>query len=55
MGIDKLMAIAATMAVLAASTGQLPKIIRAVHIAQLHLIKESQASKWPKAALLPTK
>lgn len=55
MGIDKLMAIAATMAILAASTGQLSKIIRAVHIAQLHLLKESQASKWPKATLLPSK
>ncbi len=55
MGIDKLMAFAATIAVLAVSTGQLPKIIRAVHIAQLQLLKESQASKWPKATLLPSK
>jgi len=55
MGIDKLIAIAATMAILAASTGQLPKIVRAVHVAQLKLLKESQASKWPKAALLPSK
>ena len=53
MGIDKVMAIAATMAILAASTGQLPKIIRALHVAQLYLIQESQASKWPKATLLP--
>ena len=53
MGLNKLFALAAILAVLAASTGQLPRIIRAVHIAQLHLIKDSQASKWPKAALLP--
>lgn len=53
MGLDKLIALGATMAVLAASTGQLPRAIRAIHIAQLQLIKDSQASKWPKAALLP--
>lgn len=54
MGINRLITLAATLAVLAASTGQLPRIIYVVHMAQLHLIKESQASKWPKAALLPT-
>ena len=53
MGLNKLIAFAAALAILAASTGQLPRIIYAVHLAQLHLIKESQASKWPKAALLP--
>lgn len=53
MGINKLIAIAAASAVLAASTGQLPKMILAVHIARLKLLKESQASKWPKAMLLP--
>jgi hypothetical protein len=40
------------MAILAATTGQLPKAILAVHIAQLQLIKDSQASKWPMAELL---
>lgn len=53
MGLDKLIAIGAAIAVLAASTGQLPKTIRAIQIAQLQLVKDSQASKWPKAALLP--
>ncbi len=53
MGLNKLFALAAVLAVLAASTGQLPRIIYAVHMAKLHLLKESQASKWPKAALLP--
>lgn len=52
MGMNKLIGLAAALAVLAVSTGQLPRIIRAVHLAQLYLIKESQASKWPKAALL---
>ncbi len=53
MGLDKLIALGATLAVLAASTGQLPRAILAIHIAQLHLIRDSQASKWPKAQLLP--
>lgn len=53
MGLDKLIAIGAAMAILAATTGQLPKAILAVHIAQVNLIKDSQASKWPRAALLP--
>ncbi len=53
MGLDKLITLGAALAILAASTGQLPRAIRAVHIAQLHLIKESQASRWSKALLLP--
>lgn len=53
MGLDKVIAMGAAMAILAASTGQLPKAIRVIQIAQLKLLKKSQASKWPKAALLP--
>jgi hypothetical protein len=41
--------------VLAASTGQLPRIVRKVQLAQLYLIKDSQASKWPKAITLPSR
>ena len=53
MGLDKVIAFGATLAIIAASTGQLPRAIRAIHIAQLQLLKQSQASKWPKAQLLP--
>ena len=49
---NNLIKIAVTLAFIAASTGQLPKIIKEVRIAQLKLLKESQASKWPKAMLL---
>jgi len=45
---NNLIKIAVTLAFIAASTGQLPKIIKEVRIAQLKLLKESQASKWPK-------
>jgi hypothetical protein len=52
MGIQKLIGLAAALAVLAASTGQLLRIIMAVRIAQLQLFKESQTSKWGKVMLL---
>jgi hypothetical protein len=49
---NSLIKIALTLAFIATSTGQLPKIIKEVRIAQLKLLKESQASKWPKALLI---
>jgi hypothetical protein len=52
-GLEKLVGVAASLALLAAVTGQLPKMVGAVRVAQLELIKESQASKWSKAPLLP--
>jgi hypothetical protein len=51
-GIEKIISLGVMLVFVAAATGQLPKAIRAVHVAQLKLLKESQASKWPKAALL---
>jgi hypothetical protein len=50
--IEKLTTLAVTLAIAAALTGRLPKAVKAVHLARLQLIKESQASKWPKAMLL---
>ena len=55
MGLDKLISSIAVIACLAVATGQLPKIINAIHGAQIRLIQESKASKWPKAMLLPIK
>lgn len=55
MGIQKLISIAVMLAVLAASTGQLPRILNNVRAAQLHLIQDSQASKWGRVMLLPRK
>ena len=52
MGIEKVISLGVTLTLLAAGTGQLPRAIRAIQIAQLMLLKESQASKWPKAPLL---
>ena len=44
MGLEKLISLAALLAVLAGSTGQLPRIIYAVHMAELNLLKRSQSS-----------
>jgi hypothetical protein len=52
MSIEKLAPFAIALAVLASSTGQLPKVINAVRRAQVQLIQESKASKWPKAPML---
>ena len=52
MGIDKLIQVAAVLAVLAVSSQQLPRILHTVRMAQIHLIQDSQASKWGRATLL---
>ncbi len=51
MGLRSLVQLAAAMAVLAAVSGKLPTILREVRVAQLHQIKDSQASKWGRALL----
>jgi hypothetical protein len=53
MNIDKLVKASLTLAIAAALTGQLPKVIKEVRIAQLKLMKESQASKWGMPMLPP--
>jgi len=53
MNIDRLIQASATLAIVAELTGQLPKVIREVRIAQLKLIKVSQASKWGMPMLPP--
>lgn len=50
-----LISIAATLAVLAVASGNLPWILFQVRKAQIHLIIDSQASKWPKAMILPSR
>lgn len=50
-----LITIAATTAILAIVSGKLPWILFQVRKAQIHLIIDSQASKWPKAMRLPSR
>lgn len=51
----KLITLAATLAIITVSTEQLPKVLKEVRVAQLKLLQESQASKWPKAMTLPSR
>lgn len=46
-----LITFATTLAILAVASGNLPWILFQVRKAQIHLIIESQASKWPKAMI----
>ncbi len=50
-----LTALAATLALLAIASGNLPWILFQVRKAQIHLIIETQVSKWPKAMTLPSR
>ena len=52
---SKLISIATTLAFLAVASGNLPWILDQVRKAQIQLIKDSQASKWPKAMTLPSR
>jgi hypothetical protein len=45
MGIEKLTQAAVAAVMMAAVTGQLPKLVREVQIAQYKLLKDSQSSK----------
>ncbi|MGE3610487.1 MAG: hypothetical protein AB7I27_12935 [Bacteriovoracaceae bacterium] len=47
-----LIKIAVTLAIGAVASGNLPWILLQVRKAQIHLIIESQASKWPKPMTL---
>jgi len=47
--------IAATLAILAVASGNLPWILFQVRKALIQLIIDSKASKWPKAMTLPSR
>jgi ribonuclease D len=48
---NSLTKIAATLALMAAVSGNLPRILSRVRLVQIKLIKESQASEWGKPFL----
>lgn len=52
MNLEKLISIAATIVIFAASTGQLPRLIGYMHTAQLQLIQNTKASNWGLPILL---
>jgi hypothetical protein len=51
MGIKSLIQLAAALAMLAASSGKLPEILKRMHIVQLRLLQDSMASGWSHARL----
>lgn len=51
----KLISIAVSLGFLTVASGNLPTVLRKVRIAQIKLLKKSQASKWPKAMTLPSR
>jgi hypothetical protein len=52
---DNLIKVATILAFAAIATGNLPNILIQVRKAQIELIHESKASKWPKAMTLPSR
>jgi hypothetical protein len=50
---NNLIKIAVALAFFAVASGNLPRILFKVRKAQLQLIQDSKASKWPKAMTLP--
>ena len=49
---DNLIKISVMLCILTVSSGNLPMVLKNVRKYQLLLLKESQASKWPKAMQL---
>lgn len=52
---DSLIKISVILAFAAVASGNLPKILYQVRKAQVHLIIDSQASKWPRPVILPSR
>lgn len=52
---NNLVKIAVALAFAAVGSHNLPWVLFQVRKAQIHLIVESQASKWPKAMTLPSR
>lgn len=51
---NHLIKIAVALGFLSVASGNLPRILFEVRKAQIQLIKDSQASKWPKAMTPPS-
>jgi len=55
MGLSKLVETALIIVLLAAASGQLPRLNQAIRVAQIQLLKDSQSSNWGRAMLLPVR
>ena len=54
-GIDKTIELSVALTLMAAATGQLPKIVRQVQIAQFKLLEESKTSTWGHLMIIDTR
>ena len=52
---NKLIESAVIIACMAAASGHLPQLVKAIHVAQYKLLKDAQSSNWGKPLLLPIK
>lgn len=50
---NKLIEAAVIFACMAAASGHLPQLVKAIHVKQYKLLKESRSSNWGKPLLLP--
>ncbi len=51
--LNRLIDAALIIVLMAAAAGQLPRLVQTVRVAQLHLLKDSQSSKWGRPFLIP--
>lgn len=52
---NKIIETAVIVVCIAAASGRLPQLVKAIHVAQYRLLKESRSSNWGKPLLLPIK
>ena len=54
MGLDKVIKLALSLTMVAALTGQLPRVTTQIRVAQVKLLQKSRASHWGSRDLLYT-
>jgi hypothetical protein len=52
MGLDNVIKLALTLTLVAAMTGQLPRITKEIRYAQVRLLEQSKASRWGSPDIL---
>lgn len=52
MGLDNIIKLALTLTLVAAMTGQLPRITKEIRHAQVRLLEQSKASRWGSPDML---
>jgi hypothetical protein len=50
--LNRLIDAALIIVLMAAAAGRLPRLVQTVRVAQLHLLKDSQSSKWGRPFLI---